>query len=125
MEKLYYQLPAEGILKTHDFGDSKVYTITCQCGEGDDELRVEVEADECGVAVHHWVTVKTNWWDEPTKYQWINGLIHRVKITWNIWIYGYIKYEAWTIMSQQQTYNYSETLKQAVEDVEHFKKSRA
>ena len=27
------QIPAEGILKTNDWGDSKVYRIACECGD--------------------------------------------------------------------------------------------
>lgn len=116
--------PAEGILKTHDFGDSKFYTIPCSCGNPDDEIDLEIEADECGVTVHHYVKTKTEYWSEPTKLTWLNGLIRRIKLTWNIWLYGYVEMHTYTILSEQSTLNYSETLKQAIQDVKNFRESR-
>jgi hypothetical protein len=35
---------------------------------------------------------------------------------------GYIEYQASIIMTEQQTLNYAETLKKAVQDVKNFKK---
>jgi hypothetical protein len=35
---------------------------------------------------------------------------------------GYIEYEGSIIMTEQQAFNYAETLKKAVEDVKNFKK---
>lgn len=118
------QEPAEGIMKTNDFGDSKLYLISCQCGNTEDEIRVDVEADDHGVTVHHWVTVKTSQWDQPTRFGWINGLLHRVKMTYTLWVKGYLEYESWTIMNSQQTFNYAYTLKKATDDVRQFREAR-
>ena len=117
------QEPAEGILKTHDFGNSKVYTVACSCGNSDDNIDIDIEADDCGVTVHHHVKVKTSWWDTPTHYSFINGFLHRVKMTYNLWINGYLEYESWTIMTPQQTINYAHTLTQASEDVQKFRET--
>ena len=124
MLNLSAQEPAEGIMKTNDFGDSKLYMVPCQCGNTEDEICIEVEADDTGVTVHHWVKVKTAWWDTPTKYKWINGLLHRIKMTYSIWINGYLEYESWTMMNQQQTFNYAYTLKRASDDVRKFREAR-
>jgi hypothetical protein len=118
------QEPAEGILKTNDYGDSKFYLITCQCGNSEDEIRVEVEAEDTGVSVHHWVKVKTARWGRPTQCDWLNGLIHRFKMTYSLWINGYLEYESWTMMSPQQTFNYAYTLKRATDDVRQFREAR-
>lgn len=116
------QLPAEGILLHKDFGDSKFYVVPCDCGNPDDEIRFEVEADDCGVTVHHWVKVKTDWWSNPTKFNFINRLWYRLKVTWTVWTKGYVEYESWTIMSRQQALNYAWTVNQATRDVEQFRK---
>lgn len=121
MNNLIPQIPAEGIMKTNDFGDSACYTVSCQCGNTDDEIRFEVEADDHSVTVHHWVKVKTVWWDEPTRYRWINGLIRRLKITYKLWIHGYVEYESWTMLNQQQAINYSNVLKKASLDVVQYR----
>ena len=52
------QQPAEGILKRNDFGDSKWYQVVCGCGQDNHEHNVEVEADDLGVNVNIYVTVK-------------------------------------------------------------------
>jgi hypothetical protein len=135
------QTPAEGILKTNDFGDSKWYHVVCGCGQTDHALTVEVEADETGVNINTYATVKTDYWtgsvkkrydiDNPylQELDWAlkdiwNGLVNRLKLTYNIWINGYVKAETTITMSEQQALNYAETLKSAIKDVELFKNQR-
>lgn len=117
-----YEKPATGILLEKDFGDSKFYSISCDCGNPDDTIKVNVDSEDGYVTVHHWVKVKTDWWSSPTKFYFLNSLIHRVKLTWQLWIRGYLEYEAYTMMTKQQAFNYAYTLNQAVKDVEEFRK---
>lgn len=131
------QQPAEGILKTRDYGNSKWYKVVCGCGIPDHDINFEVESDVVGVNVNTYVTVKTDYWDETftqrhdidnpwlasLDYFWkdiANGFIRRVKWTWRIWTKGYIKTESTIAMTEQQALNYAETLKQAVKDVKRY-----
>ena len=133
------QSPAEGILKTNDFGNSKWYHVVCGCGQPDHSLTVEVEADETGVNINTYATVKTDYWSESIKKRydidnpylqeldWTlkdiwNGLITRIKLTWTIWTKGYVQCETTVLMTEQQALNYAETLKSAIQDVKNFKK---
>lgn len=133
------QTPAEGILKTGDFGDSKYYAVHCSCGNNDDQLDFCVEADDHGVSVQTFVTQKTDYWTEDVKKrydidnQWLqefdwfwkdiwNGFCTRLRLTRDVWIRGYVKYQSTTIMTEQQALNYAETLKSAIKDVKDFKK---
>lgn len=137
------QEPALGIMKTHDFGHSIFYKIECQCGNDDDSTMVEIEADcDIGdIVVNTYVTVKTAWWDRlvlDTHYpiyenSWIysidssirsliNGLYHRINITYQVWIKGSVKFSHTILMSQQQALNYAETLKQSIKAVEKYQK---
>jgi hypothetical protein len=133
------QVPAEGIMKTSDFGDSKFYKVVCGCGQDDHSIDFEVEAAETGVNVNTFVTVKTDYWSESIKKRydidnpylqeldWAlkdiwNGLIIRLKLTWTIWTKGYVKTESTIAMSEQQALNYAETIKSAIQDVKNFKK---
>lgn len=135
------QVPAEGILKMSDHGDSKFYHIACSCGNDDDAVTMEVEADECGVTVHFWNKVKTDYWNERWKarydidneilqdihWYWIgfiNGIWDRLKLTWRIWAKGYLEKESWTILNEQQALNLSEVLKQSIVDVKTFRDAR-
>lgn len=131
------QRPADGILKTNEYGNSKWYHVVCGCGQPDHSLTVEVEADEVGVNVNTYTTVKTNYWSQTIEKRYdienpylqeldwaikdiINGFVTRVKLTWDVWIKGYVRAETTTIMSKQQALNYAETLKSAIKDVEQF-----
>jgi hypothetical protein len=133
------QIPAEGILKTHDWGNAKVYKIACDCGQPDHEHNVWVEADECGINVNIYTTVKTDCWSEGLKpkydidniwlqeFEWFwkslyNGLARRLKLTKSIWFKGYADFETTICMTEQQTLNYAETLKSAITDVKEFRK---
>ena len=105
------QTPAEGILQTRDWGNSKSYTVTCECCGGDCAHNVWVEADETGVTVNTYTEQKTNFWS-----------MNRWQHIWKLLTTGCIEYEASIIMSEQQALNYAETLKSAIKDVRTFKK---
>jgi len=130
--------PALGILKRGEWGDSKMYQIVCGCGQEWHDHNVEVEADETGVNVNIYAMVKTNYWSEivPKSYDienelmqeahWffvdlINNTIRKVKLTWQLWTKGAITTETTIAMSQQQAFNYAETLKSAIKDVQEFR----
>jgi DNA-directed RNA polymerase alpha subunit len=132
------QAPAEGIMKTGDYGDSKFYKVVCGCGDPNHDIDFEVEADDIGVNVNTHVTIKTDYWSESVKKRydidnpylqeldWTikdiwNGLATRLKLTWNVWTTGYIKTETTIAMTEQQALNYSETLKSAISEVKAFK----
>ena len=132
------QIPAEGIMKTNDFGNSKWYKVVCSCGNDDDSIEFEVEADSIGVTVTTYNTQKTDWWTETVEKRYdienpwlqeidwfwkdvVNSIASRLKLTWQIWRHGYIKYQSTTIMTEQQAINYAETLKSAVLDVKLFR----
>lgn len=142
MKNLKPQIPAEGIMKTSDWGNSKMYKIQCTCGNDDDSIEFMVEADDLDmITVTTFTTQKTAYWDHPfdvsntykiknsflssvayTTLSILNGLHHRIKLTWNLWFDGYLKYQQSTIMSEQQTLNYAETLKAAIKDCKDFRK---
>lgn len=133
------QTPAEGILKRNDFGDSKYYQIVCGCGQEYHDHNVEVEADETGVNVNIYATVKTDYWSETIdkrydidnpwlqEFDWfwknlVNGLVTRIKLTWELWTTGAVTTQTTIAMNEQQALNYSETLKSAIQDVKDFRK---
>lgn len=135
------QTPAEGILKSHDFGDCKYYKIVCSCGQEYHEHDVCVEADVTGVSVNVDATLKTDYWTETFKVSYdieneflqnlhwnimhlINGTIRKLKLTWELWTTGAITATTTIHMTEQQTINYAETLKSAVQDVQNFTKEK-
>ena len=111
------QTPAEGILLRKDFGDAKIYQVVCECGDDTHSHDVWVEPDDHNITVTTYTQQKTNWWTH-------NGLWTRLKLTWQLWIHGYIKYEASIIMSRQQALNYANTLQAAVKDVAAHKQNK-
>jgi hypothetical protein len=61
------QTPAEGILVTHEWGSSKMYKIVCECGQSNHDHDVDIEADDTGINVNVYTTVKTDYWSEDIK----------------------------------------------------------
>ena len=133
------ETPAEGIMKVHDWGNSKVYKIVCGCGQPDHDHDVWVEADDAGVNVQIFVTSKSDCWSEAVKpkydidsvwlqeFEWfwksiVNDIWRRLKLTWTIWSKGYIETETTVTMTEQQSLNYAEALKSAIIDVKNFRK---
>jgi hypothetical protein len=133
--------PAEGILKRNDFGDSKYYQVVCGCGQEYHDHNVEVEADETGVNVNVYMTVKSDYWSDTIEKRYdiedpwlqeidwflkdiLNGLIRRIKLTWELWSTGAITAHSTIAMTEQQALNYSETLKSAMQDVKDFRSKK-
>jgi hypothetical protein len=107
------QTPAEGILKTNDWGDTKAYHVVCDCGSDDHTHNLWIEADDLGVTVTIYATVKSPWWS-----------MNRWKQIWTLLIKGYLEHQTVLTINRQSALNYSETLKSAINDVEIFRQQR-
>jgi hypothetical protein len=107
------QTPAEGILKKNNWGDTITYQVVCECGDANHDHNVWIEADDTGVTVTTYTQQKSKWWS-----------MNRWQKIWTLLIKGYIEYEASIIMTKQQSLNYAEILKQAIEDVEESQRKR-
>lgn len=108
------QIPAEGIMQTNDWGDSKVYRVACECSNPDCDHNVWVEADEHDISVTIYTTTRTNFW---SKSRW-----HHI---WTLLTKGYFDTESTIVLKQQQAFNYSQTLLEAIDDVKTFRQQRA
>lgn len=132
------QTPAEGILKTGDWGTSKTYHVACDCGNAECSHDIDIEADDWGVNVTFYTEQKTPWWkrrfednhniDNPVldrlDRSWkdlANGIWRRVALTWDIWVHGYVKYEGSIILKEQAALNYGNTLIVAASEVKALK----
>jgi hypothetical protein len=104
------QIPAEGIMKTNDWGDSRVYRVSCNCGDENHNHNMWVEADDHDITVTIYTTGKTNYWSKTRWYH-----------IWTLLTKGYIDTESTVCFSKQQALNYAETLKSAIVDVEEFR----
>lgn len=107
------QIPAEGIMQTNDWGDSKVYRVACNCHDETHNHNVWIEADEHDIIVTVYTTGKTNFWSKTRWYH-----------IWTLLTKGYIDTESSVHLTRQQALNYAETLKSAIDDVESFRKAR-
>jgi hypothetical protein len=107
------QTPAEGIMKTNDWGDSRVYRIACNCGDENHNHNMWVEADDGDITVTIYTTGKTNYWSKTRWYH-----------IWTLLTKGYIDTESTVCLTKQQALNYAETLKNAIKDVETFRTER-
>lgn len=107
-----YEKPAEGILKTNDWGNSKSYKIVCNCGGDDHDHNVWIEADECDVSVTIYTRSKSDW------------RINRFRKIWQLLTKGYVEEEVSIMLTKQQAFNYAYTLNQAIKDVEEFRKEK-
>jgi hypothetical protein len=144
MSKLTPQEPAIGIYAYPQFSkkdDMKMYTVPCTCMNEDDSITFTVEVDEYSITVSTYTTQKTDWWSDPFKRNdainldrpsWfvsidytirsmLNSLWHRISVTRDVWIHGYVSYQASTLMSAQQAINYANALTTAVEHYEEMK----
>ena len=104
------ETPAQGILKTSEWGDSKWYHIRCECGSDDCSHDVNVEADDCDVLVHIYAKNHTKWWK-----------MNRWQQIWQILTKGYAEMQTTIVLNEQTAINYADALTSAVKDVKVFK----
>ncbi len=105
--------PAEGILKTNDWGDAKTYHVVCDCGSADHTHDLWIESDGHDITVTIYATVKSPWWT------W-----NRWQQIWKLMTQGYLQHETVLSINQQTALNYAKTLESAIIDVETFRKKR-
>lgn len=104
------QIPAKGILLVNQFGPSTMYKVVCECGSDDCTHTVDIEAEDTGVTVTIYTKTRTNFW---SRSRWSH--------IWTLLTQGHVNFETNIILSEQSALNYSQTLKQAIEDVKNFK----
>jgi len=135
MKELKAEIPAAGILKNFDYGDIMYYTVTCQCGNPEDNIRfsVELEADAYDITLTTEFTPRIAYWgsfigSSSFENSWlyridscirniINALYYKLKLTYDIWFTGEIKYCQTTMMTEQQALNYAATINQSIKDL--------
>jgi hypothetical protein len=136
------QKPAMGLMLIREREDYKLYHVECQCTDPNHAVTFEVSAedwDEVNLSIT--TRQQTAHWSDPfnefSVYQdaskwkplWLkememdvrsllNGLHHRVSLTYQLWRKGYIEYHSDTILNSQQALNLSATLEQAVKDIQ-------
>lgn len=106
------ETPAEGVLKSNDWGDTKTYQIVCSCQDPDHDHRLWIEASDTGVDVTVFVNIRSMFW-QASRWQQI----------WQILTRGYVSCETTISMTEQQALNYAKTLEKASHDVKYLKKS--
>ena len=104
------QIPAEGVLKRSEWGDTKCYQIVCECGDPDHDHSVWVEAEDTGVSVVVYTTNTSTFWSK-SRWRQMRELLTK----------GYVKQEVSIQMSEQQALNYANALTTAVNDVRLFR----
>lgn len=105
--------PAEGILRTNDWGTSVMYQVVCDCMDTDHMHTVDIEADEHDVTVTVYVTTTTPFWSRS-----------RWREIWRILTQGYTEYEASIILKEQAAVNYAGALTSAAKDVKLCREQR-
>jgi len=123
------QEPAEGVVKMKEWPDMKYYKVPCECG-CDNSVDFSVEIDEFNITANMSMNTKTKYWRNRLyidyNENWLvlnlkqtfNDWYNRLDICWKALTKGYIETSADVILSPQQAYNFSETLKTAISEYE-------
>lgn len=123
------QEPAEGISQLKEWPDMKTYKVPCSCG-CDSDVTMMIELDEFSVSTTFYATTKTKYWynrlDIDYNENWLllnfklffNDWYNRIDVAWKALAKGYVETQSDVILSPQQSINFAETLKNAVDEYE-------
>lgn len=110
------QTPAKGIMFDADYGNSKTYTISCDCHDSDHQVHmwIEINGDEDAkdVEMTFYVNTTTPFWKEG---------FSRVKSAWDILIYGYREDQHTLILNKQAALNVATVITTVIEELEEKK----
>ena len=131
------QKPARGIsIESDEAPDFRVYRVNCECGSDNHEHVLIVEVQDSVVEVSINTTEHTDHWTEAlapnyelSGVSWhfdlalknlVNGFLRRVKLTWQLWRHGHVKYSANLVLNRQAALNYAQALQDAVLTAQDF-----
>jgi hypothetical protein len=113
MGQMTTQTPAQGIMLDRDYGDSKSYTIACDCHDGNHQVHMWIELngdkDTKDVELTFYVNTTTPFWKPG---------FSRVRAAWNILIHGYREDQHSLILSKQAALNVAGTINTVVKELE-------
>ena len=130
------QKPAEGICKMPSYPDMKVYKVPCEC-HCDNEITFSIDVDEHGmISANYSAKLKTPHWRQRLHVtydeNWVilnlknlyNDWMNRFEIIWKALTEGYVEGYCDIIMTKQQSLNFSQTLRDAIEDSKVIEEQR-
>jgi len=107
------QTPARSIMANGDFGDSRAYTITCECHDNNHDVHmwIELNGDEDAkdIEMIFYVNTTTPFWREG---------FNRFKTAWNILINGYHESQHTLLLNKQGAMNVAHTITTVVKELE-------
>jgi len=110
------QQPASGIMFDADYGDSKSYTIACDCHDGDHQVHmwIELEGDkDCrDVNMTFYVNTTTPFWKPG---------FNRFRAAWDILVHGYREDQHTLILNKQSALNVATAITTVIEELEEKK----
>ena len=127
------QSPADGVMKLGQYSTGTLLRVACTCGDESHDHTIDVEKDCDSVVVSIYTRQTSKFWEsvienrydinnralELAQWKWadiVNGLWHRVKQTYQLWVKGYIEFESSLILTEQQALNYATALQVAVKE---------
>ncbi|MCX7593148.1 MAG: hypothetical protein N2235_05210 [Fischerella sp.] len=131
------QNPAQGIMLDQEFDNAKFYTVSCSCGNPNDQIKLEIEVEDGVITTHVWTKVKTDRWRQTwpimdrdygswlyyIKYL-INAVTSRIRVIWSVLTRGYVEMESWTILNEQQSVNFAWALHNAVKELQAHRQTQ-
>lgn len=107
--------PATGIMKLFDYPDWKVFRIECDCGEHshavDMSIEIRKELDFPNqIELEFSATTITPFWNKG---------FSRFKTALKVLVFGHAEYSHTIVLKKQVALNLAETIKHAINDLEH------
>lgn len=107
------QTPAAGIMFDADYGDSKTYTIACECHDSNHQVHMWIElnsdSDAKDVEMTFYVNTTTPFWTKG---------FSRIKAAWDMLFKGYREDQHTLILNKQAALNIAATINQVVRELE-------
>ena len=112
------QTPAEGIMSTGSWKDTRSFRVACDCHSTDHDVNawIEVGTD------HEHRTVDIEFFVEGTTPFWTQGF-SRIRAAWRMLVYGYHQEEHHLILKGQVARNFVSALDSSIQELEKLSDS--
>lgn len=107
------QKPAQGIMETsYNIENTKSFTVNCECTQQDHQIDTWIEVNKELEVKQISVTFYVK-----TYIPFINNILNRIKVSWNILIYGTYQQQHELLMRDKVALNFAHAILNSVDEL--------
>lgn len=107
--------PAQGIMKTADYGDAKSFRVACECTDPGHDVNAWIEIDSDReireITLGFYVETQTPFWSKG---------FNRFKAAWDLLVKGSHRSEHHLVLNRSSAENFAQAITDSIKEIEQW-----